>query len=115
MEKLKRFMMPIHATRFPGCLRRSVLVSAFVAVQALPMATQAQAPRLNACWPAFDYDGKPAQRDASHSKTAVTGTRHEAARFTAEARTMTTADGKTQIRLDDKKYRDFPRRNTRSR
>jgi alpha-galactosidase len=108
MEKFKRFMTVIEATHFPGYLRQSVLAFAFVAAQALPIIAQAQSPRMNTCWPAFDYDGKPAQADGAHSRATVTGSQRETARFTAESRTMTTADGKTQIRLDDKKYKNFP-------
>ena len=108
MENFTRFMTAICPTHFPGYLRRSVLAFAVVAAQALPIVAQTQASRLNTCWPAFDYDGKPAQADGSHSRTTVTGSQPDTARFTAESRTMTTADGKTRIRLDGKKYKNFP-------
>ena len=68
----------------------------------------AQTCRLNACWPAFDYDGKPAQTDGSYSKTTVAGSQIETAHYTAESRTMTAADGRLQIRLDCKNYKGFP-------
>ena len=61
-----------------------------------------------ACWPAFDYDGKPAQTDGSYSRTIVTGSQRETAHYTAESRTMTAADGRMQIRLDGKNYKSFP-------
>lgn len=67
----------------------------------------AQAPRLDTCWPAFDYDGKPAQTEDSYSRTIVAGSQCETADYTARSRTMTAADGRLRIRLDDKSYKDF--------
>ncbi len=68
MDRFKRFMTAIGAVPFFGHLRRLMLLFAFVAAQVLPTVAQAQPPRLNTCWPAFDYDGKPAQRTARIQK-----------------------------------------------
>ena len=64
--------------------------------------------RLNTSWPAFDYDGKPAQTDGSYSKTIVRGSQAETANYAAESRTMTATDGKMQVRLDCRSYKIFP-------
>ncbi len=108
MDRFKRFMTAIGAVPFFGHLRRLMLLFAFVAAQVLPTVAQAQPPRLNTCWPAFDYDGKPAQADGSYSKTILTGSERETAYYTAESRAMTAADGKMQVRLDGKNYKNFP-------
>ena len=76
--------------------------------QVFPAVAQAQIPRLNSCWPAFDYDGKPAQADTSYARTTVAGSQTETARYAAESRTMTAADGRLQVRLDGKTYKGFP-------
>ncbi|MFA5193562.1 MAG: alpha-galactosidase, partial [Verrucomicrobiia bacterium] len=109
MNQLKNVMTVIAcAIPFPGCSQRWMLLFVFLAAQAVQAAAPAQTSRLNACWPAFDYDGKPSQTDGSYSKTTVAGSQTGTARLTAESRTMTAADGKLQIRLDCKTYRNFP-------
>ncbi|MBN1853132.1 MAG: hypothetical protein JW829_10430, partial [Pirellulales bacterium] len=82
-------------------------MSALLVAQALPIVVQAQTPRLNTCWPDFDYDGKPAQADDSFSRTIVAGSQRETAHYTAESKTMTATDGKLQIRLDGKNFKDY--------
>ena len=89
-------------------LKRWLLLSVFLAAQVLSAVAQAQGSRLNACGPAFDYDGKPAQADGSYSKTTVAGSQIDTERYTAESRTMTAADGRLQVRLDGKTYKGFP-------
>ena len=74
--------------------------------QVLPAA--AQTPRLNACWPAFNYDGKAAKTDGSFSRETVAGPQDETPHYVAQSRTITAADGKLRIRLDGKTYKDFP-------
>jgi alpha-galactosidase len=59
-------------------------------------------------WPALDYDGKPAETSGAFSKATVAGSKTVTARYTAESRTMTAADGRLQIRVDRKEYRNFP-------
>ncbi|MBI5818764.1 MAG: alpha-galactosidase [Verrucomicrobia bacterium] len=109
MNQLKKAMTAIaRAIPFPGCSQRWMLLFVFLAAQAVQAAAPAQTSRLNACWPAFDYDGKPSQTDGSFSKTTVAGSQTATARLTAESRTMTAADGKLQVRLDCKTYRNFP-------
>jgi len=88
--------------------KRWMLLFVLVVGQVFPAAAQAQVPRLNTCWPAFDYDGKPAQADGSWARAMVAGSQTEAARCAAESRTMTAADGRLQIRLDCKNYKGFP-------
>ena len=80
----------------------------FLAVPVFPTAAHAQTCRLSASWPAFDYGGKPAQADGSYSRTTVAGSQIETARYAAESRTMTAADGRLQVRLDCKSYKGFP-------
>jgi hypothetical protein len=67
------------------------LTTALVAALAAPILeadAQGQACRLNACWPAFDYDGKPAQTDGLFSSAVVAGSQAETAHYAAESRTM---------------------------
>lgn len=63
---------------------------------------------LRACWPAFDYDGKAAGTDAAFSTAMVAGSQTETAHDTGESRTMTAADGRMQVRLDGRSYKEFP-------
>lgn len=85
-----------------------MLFSFLLAAQVLPPVAQAQSPRLDTCWPAFDYDGKPAQADAAYSKAILPGSERDTAHYTGASRTMTAADGKLQIRLDTRNYKDVP-------
>ena len=87
------------------------LSTALVAALAAPVfqgSAQGQACRLSACWPAFDYDGKPAQTDGLFSSAVVAGSQAETAHYAAESRTMTAADGKMRVRLDCRSYKEFP-------
>lgn len=108
MDRFKRLVTAIGAVPFFGHLKRLMLLFACVAAQVFPAVAQAQPARLNRCWPAFDYDGKPAQADGSYLKTILTGSQRETADYTAESRTMTAADGRMQIQLDGKNYKNFP-------
>jgi len=108
MNKFKEVItVTTRATPYLGHLRSNLLF-VFLAAQILPAVAQAQTCRLNACWPAFDYDGKPAQADGSYSKATVAGSQIETARYAAESRTMTAADGRLQLRLDCKTYKGYP-------
>ncbi len=108
MNKFKtRTTVTAGATLFLGP-RRWMLLFILLAAQVLPNVAWAQNCRLNASWPAFDYDGKPAQAGGSTSEATVAGSRIETARYAAESRTMTTADGRLQVRLDGKNYKGFP-------
>ncbi len=60
--------------------------------------------------PAFNYDGKTAETDDSYSTTVAAGSQAKTSKYTAESKLITAADGKLQIRLDCKTYKDFPAR-----
>ena len=106
MDRVTRVMTC--ATPALGCWHRWLLLFVFLAAPVLPSMAPAQTCRLNTCWPAFDYDGKPASADGSYSRAIVAGSQTETALATAESRTMTAADGKLQVRLDGKSYKGFP-------
>ena len=108
MVKSQGFLRVVHATSAFRHARRWLLWLGFLAAQVLPAGVQAQIPPLNTCWPAFDYDGKPAQTDDSFGKATVAGSLCETASYVGESRTMTAADGRLQVRLDGKKYKAFP-------
>ncbi len=91
-----------------GPVKRWLLLFVLLVGQGFPAVAQGQTCRLNAIWPAFDYDGKPAQADGSCLKTTVAGSQIETASYAAETRTMTAADGRLQVRLDGKNYKGFP-------
>lgn len=88
--------------------RRFTLLLVLLTAQVLPTMALTQTCRLNASWPAFDYDGDAAQADGSYSKVTVAGSRIQTAGYTAETRTMTAVDGRLQVRLDGKNYKGFP-------
>ena len=69
---------------------------------------QTQADQLNNSWPAFNYEGKASQTDGSYSKAIVADSQIETAQHAVASRTMTAADGRLQIRLDGKNYKNFP-------
>ena len=69
---------------------------------------RAQGDHGKGCRPAFNYDGKPALVDGSFSESIVPGSQVDTPQYSGEARVLTTADGKLQIRLDFKKYKSFP-------
>jgi hypothetical protein len=75
MDKSKRVMTIMHATPKFGHRRRLTLWFACLATQLLSTVVHGHTPRLDTCWPAFDYDGKPAQTDGSYSKTMVADSR----------------------------------------
>jgi alpha-galactosidase len=69
---------------------------------------QAQGDEGKGCKPAFNYDGKPALAKGSFSESIVPGSQVETPQYSGEARMLTTADGKLQIRLDFRNYKNFP-------
>ncbi len=94
---------------FLGNLKRFMLLSISLTLPIILACVHLQAEcRKDACWPAFDYDRKAAQTDGSYVKARVTGPQGKTAHDTVDARTMTAADGKLQVRLDGKRYRLFP-------
>lgn len=107
MDRVKRVTMCVKPL-FGGYLKRCALAFIFLAVPAFQACLHVQALCPTACWPAFDYDGKPAQADGAFSKAVVAGSRTSTASYAAESRTMTAADGKLQVRLDCKSYKQFP-------
>jgi alpha-galactosidase len=68
----------------------------------------AQVRHLETCWPAFNYDGKPAQQDGSFAVATVPNSSRDTPQYRTGSRVMTAADGKLQIRLDCKTYKNFP-------
>lgn len=58
-------------------------------------------------WPAFDYDGKPAQAGAS-VRAVVAGSQTRTDDAAAELRTLTTPDGKLQVRQACKRHLRYP-------
>ena len=88
--------------------RRWLRLLLLLAAQVFPTVALGQTGRLNCGWPAFDYDGKPAQEDRSYSKATVAGSQIETARYAVESRTMIAADGRLQVRLDGKNFKGFP-------
>ena len=108
MNKFKKAItVTACATASPNHLRLTLLLVLLTA-HVLPTMGLAQTCRLNASWPAFDYDGKPAQADGSCSKATVAGSQIETAGYAAQTRTMTAVDGRLQVRLDGKSYKGFP-------
>lgn len=106
MDRFKR--ITACATPFVGgYLKRYILALVFLAAPAFQTGAQEQAFRTNAFWPACDYDGKTAQEAGLYSKAMVPGSQSATAHYAAESRTMTAADGKLQIRLDCKKYKQY--------
>ena len=94
---------------FRGYVRQFLLLSFILTLPVFLACVHLQAEcRKDACWPAFDYDGKAAQTDGSYLKACVKVSQGTTAHVTAESRTMTAADGKLQVRLDGKRYRLFP-------
>ena len=88
-------------------MKRSIVLLTLLAAQSfLEVSAQAQAFPLNTCWPAFNYDGKPAQKDGSFSRAICAGSQFDTAQYAAGSKTMTAADGKLQIRLDFKTYKN---------
>jgi alpha-galactosidase len=93
---------------FGGQVKRFILLPCFLALPVFLACVSVRADRMTAWWPAFDYDGKPAQADGAFSKAVVPGSRTGTANYTAESRTMTAADGKLQVRQECKSYKRFP-------
>ena len=108
MKTIRKLFWLCSVATFLAAIVPIVVAQDTVAAPVFQPDAQEQTCRLNTCWPAFDYDGKPAQTDGSYSRVIVTGSQTETANYTAESRTMTTADGKLQIRLDCKNYKKFP-------
>jgi len=92
-----------------GYVKRFMLLSGFMAIPVFLACVHLHADyQKTCCWPAFDYEGQPAQTDGAFSKAVVAGSRTGTANYTAESRTMTAADGKLCVRLDCKSYVHFP-------
>ncbi len=108
MKGSMRSMNITGSTLLFGPSRAFLLWSTLLAVHVLSVDVQAETPPLNACWPAFDYDGQTSQPDDSYVRTMVAGSLHDATHYVAASRTMTAADGKLQVRLTDKTYKGFP-------
>ncbi len=89
-------------------MNRLILCLTLLAVPLFEARVQSQTLPLNGSWPAFSYDGKPAAQDGSFAEQLVAGAQHETAQYRAGAKTITAADGKLQIRIDFKIYKDFP-------
>jgi alpha-galactosidase len=79
-----------------------------MAAPLLQASAQPQADSLKTCWPAFNYDGKPSQTDGSYSRVTVAGSQRETAKYTVDSKLMTAADGRLQIRLGCRTYKNFP-------
>jgi alpha-galactosidase len=89
-------------------MKRLLVSLALLAAPVLQVSAQTQAKHFDANGPAFNYNGKPSQTDASYSRTVVAGSQIETVQYTAESKTVTAADGKMQIRLDCRRYKNFP-------
>lgn len=85
-----------------------VWTSALMVALVLRVDAQPLLCRLDAGWPALDYDGKPSTEEGAFSRTSVPGSRSETERYVAETKTMAAADGKLLIRLACKSYKAFP-------
>jgi alpha-galactosidase len=104
MDRLEQ--MTTYTTPFDGgSLKPFFAALVFLAASVLQAGAQEQACPPDAIWPTCDYDGKPAQEVGVFTKAMVPGSRTDTARYAAESRTMTSADGRLQIRLDCKKYK----------
>jgi alpha-galactosidase len=90
--------------------RRFIVLLTLLATPVVQAGTQSQTCVLNSCGPAFNYEGKPSQTDGSYSRAIGPGTQVDNAKYTAESKRITAADGKLQIRLDCKTYKKFPTR-----
>ena len=89
-------------------MKRFILCLTLLAVPILEGNALAQARQLNTCWPAFSYDGKPVQKDGTFSETMVAGSQLDTSQYRAGSKTLTAADGKLQVRLDCRIYKNFP-------
>ncbi len=89
-------------------MKRFLVLLTLLAASLFQVPAQTQAASLAACWPAFNYDGRPSATDSSSSRTIVPGSQHETAQYSAVSKLITTADGKLQIRLDCRTYKHFP-------
>ncbi len=107
---MRRFKSEIRSVmRFSkGYSIRLMLPTVLLAIPVFVACVHLQADCQTSCWPAFDYDGKAAQTDKSYVKTGVKGSLIKTAHYIAESKTMTAADGKLQIRLDCKRYKNYP-------
>ena len=98
-----------HAAPGRVYVRRLLLASAFLAAPLFLACVQMRGGgSLSGCWPAFDYDGKPAEAGSACSKAVVPGSRVSCAQHEGESRTMTAADEKLQVRLDGRRYKQYP-------
>jgi len=89
-------------------MRRFIVLLCSLTMPAFDAHAQSQILPCSVYIPAFDYDGKPSQTDGSYSQTVMAGSQSETAQYTAESKLLTTADGKLQIRLNGRNYKNFP-------
>jgi alpha-galactosidase len=89
-------------------MNRFIVLLALLATPLSQAAAAVQTPLWNHCRPAFDYDGKPSPADGPWTATIVPGSQVQAPQYTAESKLVTAADGKLQVRLDCKNYKQFP-------
>lgn len=89
-------------------MKRFTVWMILFAVPVLVADARAQGDQGKLCRPAFNYDGKPALAEGSYSESIVPGSQVDTAQYSGASRLLTTADGKLQIRLDFKNYKQFP-------
>jgi alpha-galactosidase len=89
-------------------MKRSLVLLSLLAMLIPEAVAQTQVGQPDACWPAWNYDGKPAQEDVSFSRTIAEGSQCETSQHVAATKLMTSPDGRLQVRLDFKAYKDLP-------
>ena len=89
-------------------MKRFMVLLTLLAAPISQAGAQTQAYHSNTSWPAFNYDGRPSQTDGSYSRTTAAGSQIETAQYTAESKRVTAADGRMQVRLDRRIYKNFP-------
>ncbi len=86
-------------------MKRLIVLLTLLAAPTYQVMAQAQVHQPGTGQPALNYDGKPLPTDGLHSKTAD---KSETTRCVTESKWLTAADGKLQICLDCKQYKNFP-------
>jgi alpha-galactosidase len=89
-------------------MKRFMVLLTLLAASLLQVRAQAEVNHLIANRPAFNYGGRSSQADASYSTTIAVGSPRETAQYSAQSQTITAADGRMQIRLDCRIYKNFP-------
>jgi alpha-galactosidase len=85
-------------------MTRFLVLLALLASPMLQARAQTHPCPVTGCRPAFNYEGKPAPTDGARA----VGKPGATAQYTAAAKTITTADGRLQVRLEGKVYKQFP-------